>query len=165
MIEAHTKYPDIASILYPTIMIRLATLSDLPALSGLFDQYRVFYRKTPDLPAAQQFLEDRLNEKDSVIYVAALEGQLVGFTQLYPIFSSTRMRRLWLLNDLFVHPAQRGKGISLQLLEQAKNLCRDTNACGVLLETEKSNTIGNQLYPRAGFQQNEASNFYEWTNG
>ena len=145
-------------------MIRAAILSDIPKLSDLFDQYRVFYRKTSDIAAAQQFLEDRLKHKDSVIYVAEEDGHLVGFTQLYPLFSSTRMQRLWLLNDLFVHPAQRGRGLSLQLLEQAKILCRDTHACGVLLETEKSNTIGNQLYPRAGFQQNEASNFYEWTN-
>ena len=101
---------------------------------------------------------------DSVIYVAEIAEELVGFTQLYPIFSSTRMRRLWLLNDLFVHPAQRGQGLSLQLLDQAKKHCRETRACGVMLETEKSNTIGNRLYPRAGFQQNEGSNFYEWTN-
>ncbi|MGH1433767.1 MAG: GNAT family N-acetyltransferase [Lewinella sp.] len=145
-------------------MIRSATLSDLSALANLFDQYRVFYRKDSDIPAAEQFLKDRLTLGDSVIYVAEIAGELVGFTQLYPIFSSTRMRRLWLLNDLFVHPAQRGQGLSLQLLDQTKKHCRETRACGVMLETEKSNTIGNRLYPRAGFQQNEGSNFYEWTN-
>lgn len=145
-------------------MVRSATLDDLLPLANLFDQYRVFYRKPSDIEGAKAFLRERVQLGDAKIYVIEQEGQLVGFTQLYPIFSSTRMQRLWLLNDLFVHADARGKGYSLQLLEQAKTLCRSTNACGVMLETEKSNTIGNKLYPRAGFQQNEGSNFYEWVN-
>ena len=143
-------------------LVRPATLADLPALAYLFDQYRVFYRKASDLEGARQFIGERLHQGDSRIYVCAEGQELLGFVQLYPIFSSTRMRRLWLLNDLFVAPAQRGKGLSLQLLDAGKQLCRETEACGVMLETEKSNTIGNQLYPRAGFQLNEGSNFFEW---
>ena len=143
-------------------MIRIAELADLPQLADLFDQYRVFYRKESDLAGAKDFLKERLEHGDSYIYVYEEGEELAGFVQLYPIFSSTRMRRLWLLNDLYVAPAHRGKGLSLLLLDAGKQLCRNTDACGVLLETEKSNTIGNQLYPRAGFQQNTASNFYEW---
>ncbi|MEO0874257.1 MAG: GNAT family N-acetyltransferase, partial [Bacteroidota bacterium] len=135
---------------------------DLPQLADLFDQYRVFYRKEADINGAQNFIQERLALGDSHIYVSEEAGELQGFVQLYPIFSSTRMRRLWLLNDLFVAPAHRGKGLSLALLDAGKQLCRETNACGVMLETEKSNTIGNQLYPRAGFKQNNASNFFEW---
>lgn len=144
-------------------MIRPANLNDLPQLSQLFDQYRVFYRKDSDVAAAENFLRERLQEADSHIFVSDQDGELQGFVQLYPIFSSTRMSRLWLLNDLFVAPAHRGKGLSLLLLDAGKNLCRDTRACGVILETEISNTIGNQLYPRAGFQRNDVSYFYEWT--
>ena len=143
-------------------MIRPATITDLSQLANLFDQYRVFYRKASELTAAEDFLRERLEQKDSHIYVFEENSELLGFVQLFPIFSSTRMKRLWLLNDLFVVPAQRGRGLSLQLLDAGKELCRQTNACGVMLETEKSNDIGNQLYPRAGFKQNEASNFYEW---
>ena len=72
------------------------------------------------------------------------------------------MRRVWLLNDLFVDENHRGSGVSLSLIENAKQLVRDTNAFAVFLETEKTNTIGNQLYPRAGFKLNEYSNYYEW---
>ena len=144
-------------------MVRPAVLNDLPQLSNLFDQYRVFYRKESDRQGAEQFIRARLEQGDSRIYVYAAAGVLHGFVQLYPLFSSTRMRRLWLLNDLYVAPEQRGKGLSLLLIEAGKNLCRETEACGLLLETEKTNAIGNQLYPRAGFVRNEASYFYEWT--
>jgi len=67
------------------------------------------------------------------------------------------------LNDLFVHPDFRGIGISKKLIAQAKQLCRDTQACAVILETEKTNVIGNELYPRTGFELDVEHNHYEWT--
>ena len=83
---------------------------------------------------------------------------------MYPLFSSTRMKKFWLLNDLFVNSNHRGKGVSIGLIEKAKQLVKETNACGMSLETEKSNLIGNNLYPKTGFELNESCNFYEWSN-
>ncbi|WP_412850916.1 GNAT family N-acetyltransferase [Chryseobacterium sp. PMSZPI] len=143
---------------------REAILSDLPQLAELFDQYRVFYHKESDIPAAENFIRERIENKDSEIFVAEENGQLTGFVQLYPIFSSTRMQRYWLLNDLYVNKSHRGKGYSKELIEKSKELCRTSNACGVLLETGKSNDIGNQLYPACGFELYDSVNFYEWSN-
>ncbi len=143
--------------------IRKLEVTDLDSVSILFDQYRVFYRKESDIEGAKSFLSARLSQKDSEVFVCEYEGTLVGFVQLYPLFSSTRMKKLWLLNDLFVNSAYRGKGISIKLIDRAKELVRDTGAFGMFLETEKSNDIGNSLYPRAGFELNSSSNFYEWT--
>ncbi len=144
------------------VTIRRATTADLPQLANLFDGYRVFYGKNSDVESAGIFLSQRIENDESVIYVADNEGTLVGFTQLYPLFSSVRMKKLWLLNDLFVDPEFRGKGVSIQLLDRAKQLCRDSGACGMYLETAKSNDIGNTLYPRAGFILNDEHNFYDW---
>ena len=77
--------------------IRKAQISDLSQLSELFDLYRIFYRKESDLSAAENFIRARLEKEDAVIYVAESSDQLVGFTQLYPSFSSTRMQRMWIL--------------------------------------------------------------------
>lgn len=143
---------------------RKAIITDLPQLAELFDQYRIFYHKESDIPAASTFLQDRLENKDSEIFVAEENGSLTGFVQLYPIFSSTRMQRYWLLNDLYVNEKYRGKGYSKELIEQAKELCKTSNACGILLETGKSNDIGNQLYPACGFEIYDSVNFYEWSN-
>jgi GNAT superfamily N-acetyltransferase len=145
------------------MLIRKATEKDLRQVAELFDAYRVFYHKKSDLGAAKVFLRERLTAKDSVIFVCEnQDDKLVGFTQLYPLFSSTRMKRLWLLNDLFVDPDSRGKGVSIRLIERAKELAKDTDACGLILETGKNNKVGNKLYPKMGFTLNEASNFYEW---
>jgi len=145
-------------------MTRKATLQDIGQLSELFDQYRIFYHKTSDVPAAEQFLTERIENGDSKIFVAETEERLVGFVQLYPLFSSIRMKRYWLLNDLFVNESYRGKGFSKELIEQAKEMAQSTDACGILLETGKSNDIGNKLYPSCGFELYDEVNFYEWTN-
>ncbi len=145
-------------------MTRKATLEDIGQLSELFDQYRIFYHKDSDIPGAEKFLTERIENRDSEIFVAEHEGKLVGFVQLYPLFSSTRMKRYWLLNDLFVNENDRGKGFSKALIEKAKEIAKATDACGILLETGKSNDIGNSLYPNCGFEIYDEVNFYEWTN-
>jgi ribosomal protein S18 acetylase RimI-like enzyme len=145
-------------------MIRKAEIKDLKQLSELFDQYRIFYHKDSDIPAAEKFLTERIENKDSEIFVAENEGKLVGFVQLYPLFSSTRMKRYWLLNDLYVNENYRGNGFSKQLIEASKELAKFTDSAGVLLETGKSNDIGNKLYPSCGFEIYDEVNFYEWTN-
>ena len=134
------------------MLTRKATIDDLNSLSILFDSYRVFYQKPSDREGAKVFLSERINNAESVILIAENEQQkMIGFVQLYPLFSSTRMKRLWLLNDLFVHAEFRGRGAAVALIEAAKELCRSTRSCGMILETAKDNSIGNKLYPRTGF--------------
>ncbi len=145
------------------MIYKKVAIEDLDKLSILFDAYRVFYKKETDIAAAKFFLKERLNLKDSEIFVAEENGLLLGFTQLYPLFSSTRMKKFWLLNDLYVAVEHRGKGISKGLIERAKILVKETNACGMFLETGRDNVIGNKLYPKTGFTLNEVSNYYEWT--
>jgi GNAT superfamily N-acetyltransferase len=145
-----------------TTIIKKGELLHLEELSKLFDEYRVFYGKDSDSNAAKEFLHERIIKQESEIFVAINNQQLVGFVQLYPIFSSTQMKRLWLLNDLFVCQRFRGKGISLQLIETAKHLCKTTKACSLILETAKTNEIGNNLYPKAGFSLDIDYNYYSW---
>jgi GNAT superfamily N-acetyltransferase len=143
--------------------IRQANIHDVASLAPLFDAYRVFYGKDSELGAAARFLKDRLTNNESQIYIAVADNHVMtGFTQLYPLFSSTRMKRLWLLNDLFVDPRFRGLGISKLLIDAAKELCTNTDSCGLILETAKSNLIGNHLYPATGFSLDRDHNYYSW---
>lgn len=142
--------------------ITKATVGVLDELAMLFNAYRIFYQKASDLAGARAFLMDRVVNKDSEIFVSFNGNVMTGFTQLYPLFSSARMQKLWLLNDLFVHEEFRGKGISIALMDYAKTLCRESGACGFMLETAKSNTIGNKLYQRIGLEQDQEHNYYRW---
>ena len=103
-----------------------------------------------------------MQNKESVVFVAVTGSVFTGFVQLYPIFSSVRMQRMWLLNDLFVSSNFRGNGISRMLIGKSKELCRETGACGILLETATDNMPGNRLYPSENFVLQESQNFYFW---
>ena len=144
------------------MQVREAKLYDLKNLSVLFNSYRMFYGKESDIRVAEEFLKSRIENKDSKIFICEFNNELSGFVQLYPIFSSTRVSKYWLLNDLFVDINKRGKGYSKLLIERSKELVIESRACGMMLETEKSNDIGNMLYPSTGFKKNELCNFYEW---
>lgn len=136
----------------------------IESVAELFDSYRTWYGQPSAIDAAVDFLTNRIEAGESIIYACQdVSGELVGFTQLYPLFSSTRMSRLWLLNDLYVAEEFRGKGISKLLIERAKELARSTDACGIMLETQKTNDIGNKLYPHVGFELQNETNFYFWT--
>jgi GNAT superfamily N-acetyltransferase len=137
-----------------------AKVEDVPDLATLFDQYRVFYRKDSDIAGAVSFLTDRLTREESVIFLCEVDGKKAGFVQLYPLFSSTRMQRLWLLNDLFVAPDFRGQGVSKALIDASRNYAIKTGACGLSLETEKTNTIANQLYLSTNWELDEDHNYY-----
>jgi len=145
------------------MIIQQVKIEHLDELVPLFDAYRVFYKKDSDKEAEKEFLSDRIRNQESVIYISRNEdGLATGFVQLYPLFSSTRMKRMWLLNDLFVDPDFRGQGYSKALIEQSKSLCRETDACGLMLETDKDNHIGNQLYPATDFELDKDHNFFFW---
>lgn len=145
------------------MLVRKVDITDIEQLSKLFDEYRIFYRKDSDFNGAKIFLTDRIMNKESEIFIAENDKKtLMGFIQLYPLFSSTRMRRLWLLNDLYVNKQHRGKEVSVALMNEAKVFATKTNSAGLILETEKSNIIGNNLYPKVGFELDVEHNFYFW---
>lgn len=145
------------------IYIREFQSEYIDAVVNLFDAYRLFYKMDSNKVLAKKFLLERIANKESVIFVSENEvAVLTGFVQLYPIFSTTRLKRLWLLNDLFVDLAERGKGISKKLIQQAQKLCVETEGCGLILETAKSNVIGNLLYSATDFLLDENHNYYTW---
>lgn len=139
--------------------IQKATLNDLDSLSKLFDLYRIFYQQKSDLSGAREFIRERLNNKESVVFIAFYENKPIGFVQLYPSFSSVSMKRTWVLNDLYVSESVRGKGFGEKLIEKAITFAKDTGAKGILLETNIENVTAQRLYERIGFTK-ETNHFY-----
>jgi len=143
--------------------VKKATLTDLDELVSLFDRYRLFYKMPSDETSCRNFLQKRLERNESVIYIAFSENhEAIGFTQLYPLFSSTRMKRLWLLNDLYIKINGRGKGYGEALIQKAKSLCRESDSCGMMLETDIDNFAANNLYKKTDFALDKNHNYYTW---
>ena len=142
------------------LTVRRASAADLPALAPLFDAYRQFYGQPSDLPGAHAFLSERLELKESVIFLALLDGKPAGFTQLYPAFTSIGIRRIWLLNDLYVAEAARRRGVSTALLDAARQHGLETGAARLVLTTETGNLPAQASYEAHGWQRDEG--FYTY---
>ncbi|KAM3092435.1 GNAT family N-acetyltransferase [Phormidesmis sp. 146-35] len=133
----------------------------LEEVSKLFDDYRVFYKSSSNLEAARKFLQERLQKGDSTIFVVSDDDRIIGFTQLYPSFSSVSMQRVWILNDLFVGQADRKKGAAKLLMSAAENFARETEAIRIILSTQISNTTAQFLYESLGY--NKDAEFYHYS--
>lgn len=145
------------------ISVRQAVLADLAALVPLFDSYRQFYRQDSDPQAAREFLTARFNHGESVLFIANDEQTPVGFTQLYPGFSSVSLSRTFTLNDLFVTPAGRRRGAGTQLLSAAIDYARTLHAVRLTLSTEVTNQTAQSLYQSAGWKRDERFDVYHYT--
>lgn len=137
-----------------------ATIEDLEGVANLFNLYRMFYQQTSDLEGAKTYIKKRLESRDSVIFVVKDNQEYVGFTQLYPTFSSISMKRAWILNDLYVDAEARNQGIGEMLIDKAKDYAIETRAKSISLETAPDNYSAQRLYEKNGYVRD--SQFYHY---
>ena len=135
-----------------------ATIEHVEYVAELFDAYRQYYGQDSDLEGAKKFLSERIQQNESVIFVAFKDGQALGFTQLYPAFSSVSMKRQWILNDLFVKADARNLGTGKAILQTAQEFVKKLGHKGLLLETTPDNIKAQKLYESLGWKLEE--NFY-----
>lgn len=133
------------------MIIRRAKKKDIDQLSVLLDKYRIFYKQKSDMDSARSFLKKRMKRKESVIFVAEERKDLIGFTQLFPIFSSVSMQRTWLLNDLYVNEKARGMGVASGLLNAARDFGAETHSKWLMLQTAADNFTAQKVYEKNGW--------------
>jgi len=143
------------------LRIMRAARNDLDDLVPLFDGYRQFYGRRSDPASARAFLSQRIERNESVIYIAYTSPRdAVGFTQLYPSFSSVSLKPLWILNDLFVRSDVRRGGVGRALLERARQHALETDAKGLVLSTGVTNIAAQNLYEACGWERDDE--FFEY---
>lgn len=131
-------------------------VADLDALVPLFAGYLQFYQVPRSATEIHAFLLERLQRGDAQLFIARDEqGMAQGFTQLYPLQSSLSLAPAWLLSDLFVLPSARRQGVGEALMNAARAYAEARGACGLQLETAKTNLAGQALYERLGYVRDE----------
>jgi len=145
------------------ITLAQAALSDLDELVGLFDAYRQFYGRASDVDAVRAFLLARFNHGESVLFLAREDHVAIGFAQLYPSFSSVSLARTFILNDLFVAPQARRKGVGSKLLAAAVEFAKTVGAVRLSLSTATSNGTAQALYQAAGWTRDVQFLVYQFT--
>jgi ribosomal protein S18 acetylase RimI-like enzyme len=136
-------------------VIRQATFDDIGSLSVCFDDYRVFYKQESDVELARRFLTERLENRDSTIFVALVDDVIVGFVQLYPSFTSVGTQRILILNDLFINEASRGVGAARALMTAADVNARETGCLRLTLSTARDNFPARSLYESVGYTRDQ----------
>ena len=145
------------------IVIKQANLDHVQKISELFNAYRVFYKQSSNIDLAEKFISNRIKNEESIIFLAMDEaGNPLGFTQLYPTFSSVSARRTWVLNDLFVSESSRRLGVGEKLMNSAKVFALKTWAKGISLETAENNINAQALYESLGYEK--SSDIYYFLN-
>ena len=146
------------------IHVRRATLDDLPELSRLFDAYRQFYQQAADLDKARAFIRARLQQNESVIYLAEnATGQAIGLCQLYPSFCSLIAAPIYVLSDLFVAPEARRTGAARGLMTAVERDAREAGFARLDLTTAKTNMPAQNLYESVGWVRDEVYYTYNRT--
>ena len=131
-------------------------------LSNLFNSYRVFYEQPSDIKKAREFIENRINNGESTIFVCYEKGQkLDGFVQLYSSFCSVSAGPILILYDLFVKAEKRGHGYGRALMDKATEYAKSNDYQRLELSTAIDNVIGQKLYESLGYiKDNE---FYHYS--
>jgi len=138
------------------LQIKQASIDDINIVAPLFNAYRIFYNQASDMAGATNFLYERIVKNQSTLFIAFINGEAVGFTQLYSIFSSVSLRPALLLNDLYIAERARKLGITTALLNKAKEFGKQNNAGWLLLETAFDNYNAQSLYEKNGWiKQND----------
>jgi ribosomal protein S18 acetylase RimI-like enzyme len=142
------------------VPIRLAGIVDVAALLPLVQAYRVFYKQRPSPEDERRFIERHLRDNTSVIYLAEVGGKPAGFMQLFKTYSTVHLANAWILEDLFVAPEFRRRGIAEALLSAAVRHAKDAGASGMFLETAYDNQTAQRVYERAGWTRE--GRFYKY---
>jgi GNAT superfamily N-acetyltransferase len=133
------------------ISVRQASILDLSKIVPVFDSYREYFKQERNPTEVEKFLFDKFEHLESVIFIAEQNSEVIGFAQLYPIFSSLTLERVWLLNDFFICEDYRNKGVGKQLFEKVKEFTLLTKSKGIELTVEHINEKAWQFWESQGF--------------
>ena len=140
--------------------ISKANASDLPELHALVEKYRAFYKQA-ESDKTLSYLEQRIANDEAIVFIARVNGAAVGFTLLYPTFSTVSLSNIWLLNDLYVVESARGNGIASELMDVAELSAKSAGATRVFLRTANDNLPAQSLYEGRNWVKDEVFRRYD----
>nr|WP_236619641.1 GNAT family N-acetyltransferase [Bacillus sp. 1NLA3E] len=100
------------------------------------------------------------NPSSGLQFVAEENGELLGFTTLYFTFSTLKVKKQAILNDLYVVPYARGKKVGEKLFQTSLDYIRENDFSSMTWETATDNVVAQSLYNKMGGELSEWL-FYE----
>jgi GNAT superfamily N-acetyltransferase len=122
---------------------------EFEALLPLIAAYQGFYEvEDADRDRNRSFFRRFLAPSEVGLLLAAREegGEILGYACLYWHFSSTKAAETVLMNDLFVVPEARGRGVGRALIEASADVARERGAAWLEWATAPDNHTAQRLY-------------------
>ena len=127
----------------------------------LFNLYRQFYKYESNLIKSTNYIKDRINNNESIIFIAINDAnEAIGFVQLYETFGSLDLGKIIILYDLYVKEDHRKNNIGRKLMIKSHEYAKKINAKRIQLSTATDNYIGQSLYESLGYVKDD--NFYTY---
>ena len=146
------------------IELKQIDITEAELVIELFNKYRIFYNQVSDLNLANKYIQERLNKNESIIFIAFVEIDSlkipIGFTQLYPNYSSIRAVKNWTLNDLYVEQEYRKMGVGELLINKVIDFAEKNEAKKIELSTGVDNKAAQSLYEKIGFERQQPDEEY-----
>ena len=107
--------------------VRPATARDVPLILGLIHELAEYEKLSHEVTAAEDDLHESLFglRPGAEVVIAELDGAVAGYALFFHNYSTFLCKRGLYLEDLFVRPVFRGKGIGKQLLSHLAKLAVD----------------------------------------
>lgn len=135
--------------------IRRSTSTDVPSIASLFDEYRQTFGYSSERNAALTYIRECVAGGEVVVFTAGDASRpldLLGFAVLYPAFSSLSMHRTWHLQDLYVVPKARRRGIARSLIEHTVKFAKLNSSEHITLLFPTGNPALSNLFISFGFE-------------
>ena len=137
------------------ILIRKAVESDLLVIEKLMAELLKAIDNTEgiDIRIAVKNCKNLVDDANSHILVAEIEGTVVGFISFTPRKTILHQGSSGLIDELVVAKEYLGKGVGKQLVLATIEKCKQLGCCEVEVSTEKANTKAREFYKKCGFEE------------
>lgn len=136
--------------------MRKATLNDIEILIDLMREFYAEGGYELDHANATNAFQTILEHEDlGHIFIIQLEDQDVGHAVITYKFAMEYGGMMACLDDLFVRPAFRNRGLSTAALEEIRQFCLEHQICAMTVEVANDNAPAQKVYRRIGFTELE----------
>lgn len=135
------------------ILIRPVARGDHADWRALWDGYNAFYGRSGATALADEITRatwERFFDPAEPVHAAVAEaaGRVVGLAHFVFHRSTTRLRDVCYLQDLFTAPDMRGSGVGRRLIEAVYDAARAAGSSRVYWQTQAHNEAGRALYDK-----------------
>lgn len=139
-----------------SLTVRLATSSDKESVLKLLDQFSILFH-SQDIPSqvGTQMYDEVMSRNDTMIFVAEEDNELCGIATFYVLPNIRHGYYRGHIEDIFVLPDKRKKGVGSKLLTAIKNYCQNNNITIIKVDSANELEDAHSFYEKNGGKQTE----------